>query len=354
MRQNHKKPKKTTLNSIIPITLKLESKIEKIDTVEWSEFVRKHPNGNIFQTPEMYEVYNKTPKFTPIILTAKDENDRLVGCLMSVVQRDYKGIIGEFTARSIVMGGPLAENNNSEVLDFLLKNYNKLVATKAIYSQFRNLFAMTNYSLPFDRNGYRYEEHLDVLINLKKSRAELEDNLHKERKRNIAKAEKEGLTFKVLTDEKHIKTVILLLKKTYSRIRVPFSYEKLFFNTQFILDDNVKFFGAFWEDKMIAGQVRLCYKDTVYAWYAGSDSDYFNKRPNDFLLWNVIMWSKDNNYTVFDFGGAGKPHVPYGVRDYKLKFGGELVNYGRYQKEHKRLLMHLGRLAFKLYKIVKK
>lgn len=353
MRQNHKKQKKTTFNPVLPTTLTVESKIEEINTAEWSEFVRKHPNGNIFQTPEMYEVYHKTPKFTPVVLIAKDENKRLVGCLMSVIQRDYKGFMGELTARSIVMGGPLAENNNPEILDLLLKNYNKIVTTKAIYSQFRNLFTMTNYSQPFDKNGYRYEEHLDVLIDLKKSKEELVENLHKERKRNIAKAEKEGLTFKVLNDEKHIETVILLLRKTYNRIRVPFSYEKLFFNTQFILDNKVKFFGAFWEDKMIAGQVRLCYNGTVYAWYAGSDSDYFNKRPNDFLLWNVILWSKENNYEVFDFGGAGKPNVPYGVRDYKLKFGGELVNYGRYQKEHKRLLMYLGKFAFKLYKIIK-
>ena len=71
-------------------------------------------------------------------------------------------------------------------------------------------------------------------------------------------------------------------------------------------------------------------------------------------MWNVILWSKENNYKVFDFGGAGKPKIPYGVRDYKLKFGGELVNYGRYEKEHKKILMLLGRLAFKFYKLFKR
>ena len=35
------------------------------------------------------------------------------------------------------------------------------------------------------------------------------------------------------------------------------------------------------------------------------------------------------------FGGAGKPDKPYGVRDYKLKFGGQLVNWGRFEKVHK-------------------
>ena len=30
-----------------------------IDKNKWSEFVYNHPHGNIFQTPEMYEVYHK-------------------------------------------------------------------------------------------------------------------------------------------------------------------------------------------------------------------------------------------------------------------------------------------------------
>jgi len=359
MRSKGIKTKKTEANKL-PVntehtpSYKLENQIQNIDKKEWSDFVMNHPNGNIFQTPGMFEVYNKTPKFTPVIMVAKDMNNRIVGCLMSVIQRDYKGFMGELTARSIVMGGPLAENNNSEILDLLLKGYNSIISGKAIYSQFRNLFTMDNYFKPFDKNGYRFVEHLDILIDLKKTNGELEEQLHKERVRNIAKAVKEGLIFKVLTNETDISNVISLLKKTYDRVKVPFSYEKLFFNSRFILNDHVKFFGAFWEDKMIAGQVRLCYKDTVYAWYSGSDSCYFQKRPNDFLLWNVILWSKENNYKVFDFGGAGKPNIPYGVRNYKLKFGGELVNYGRYEKEHKKILMFLGRIAFKFYKILKR
>ena len=359
MRSNHKKLKnlsivKPDIKNDRSSQFSVETQLQHINKTEWSDFVMNHPNGNIFQLPGMYEVYTKTPKFSPVILIAKDTNNKIAGCLMAVIQRDYNGLIGKMTARSIVMGGPLAENNNSEILSILLKNYTEIVSKKAIYSQFRNLFDMSNYFLPFEKNGYRFDEHLDILIDLKKTKVELEEKLHKERVRNIAKAEKEGLTFKVLNDELDIQHVITLLKKTYNRVKVPFSYEKLFFNSRIMLDENVKFFGAFWEDRMIAGQVRLCYKDTVYAWYAGSDSDYFQKRPNDFLLWNVILWSKENGYKVFDFGGAGKPTIPYGVRDYKLKFGGELVNYGRYEKEHKKLLMFLGRLAFKLYKLTKK
>jgi len=124
----------------------------------------------------------------------------------------------------------------------------------------------------------------------------------------------------------------------------------VFINSKDYLVDNVHFFGAYFEGKMIAGQVRLCYKDLVYAWYSGSDSDYLQKRPNDFLLWNVLLWSKENGYQVFDFGGAGKPGIPYGVRDYKLKYGGELVNNGRFVKTHKPLFMYIGKIVYFVYR----
>ena len=342
--------RKMTNKPKLDYSYSIETNPLKIDKQAWVEFIDNHPNGNVFHTPEMYVVYLNTPKFSPLVLIALDKNDNIVGCLMSVIQREYKGLIGEFTTRSIIFGGPLTENNSTVIADVLLKKYNEIVKSKAIYSQFRNLFDTTQLANIFTKNGYHFDEHLDILLDLTVSVDELEHKLHKERKRNIAKAEKEGLVFSQLTEKEEINDVVLLLKKTYDRVKVPMSYEELFIQSKNILGNKVNFFGAYYDGKMIAGQVRLCYKDTVYAWYSGSDSDYFSKKPNDFLLWNVLLWSKQNNYKTFDFGGAGKPDIPFGVRDYKLKFGGELVGYGRYEITHKPLLMAIGKNAYELYK----
>jgi len=46
------------------------------DTKQWSEFVLNHPHGNIFQTPEMAEVYRRTKNYEPVTLAAVDtKND---------------------------------------------------------------------------------------------------------------------------------------------------------------------------------------------------------------------------------------------------------------------------------------
>ena len=83
-------------------------------------------------------------------------------------------------------------------------------------------------------------------------------------------------------------------------------------------------------------------------WYAGADDNYLEFRPNDVLVWEVLKWGKISNYSLFDFGGAGKPNVPYGVRDYKLKFGGELVNFGRFEIVNKPVLYFIVKNTFNL------
>jgi serine/alanine adding enzyme len=328
---------------------RIESDAAKIDKQVWATFVNDHPQGNIFQTPQMYEVYSKTKNFKPEIFIAYNSKGAIVGCLMGCLQREFWGIAGYFTARAIVHGGPLVENNNPEIVDLLLKKFNNKLKNKAVFSQFRNLVEMEDFKKVFEQNEFAFSEHLDILLDLTKSREELESLLHKERKRNIAFAIKEGLRFKHLTEPNEISEVVKLIKKTYRRVKVPMNYDELFVNAKNILGSEVKFFGAYYEDKMIAGQVRLCYNGLVYAWFAGSAADYFNKRPNDFLQWQVICWSKDNNYTKFDFGGAGKPGIPYGVRDYKLKFGGELVNYGRFDNTYNPMLMAFGKKIYSIY-----
>ena len=49
--------------------------------------------------------------------------------------------------------------------------------------------------------------------------------------------------------------------------------------------------------------------------------------------------------------GAGKPDDGgYGVRDFKLKFGGELLELGRYVYVSNPLLFNIGKLGVKLMK----
>ena len=70
--------------------------------------------------------------------------------------------------------------------------------------------------------------------------------------------------------------------------------------------------------------------------------------PTELLTWHVFAWSARNGYRLYDFGGAGKPDEEYGVRDFKAKFGGELVSYGRNVCVHAPVLLQASRLGYSL------
>jgi len=334
--------------------MKIITNINNIDKKEWSNFVNNHPDGNIFQTPEMFDLYNRTEKHDPVVLCIK-ENEEIVGILLAVIQKEHKGLIGKFSSRSIIMGGPLIKNNDRKILELLLKEYNKTIRRKVIYSQFRNFRDWDVLKDKFENYGFEYEEHLNILFNLDLSKDELLNQMHKQRRHNVRRAKNKGVIFKEITNSNEIKSCYELVKETYKRVKLPYPENSYFQNSYDIFYTNkyIRFFGAYIGKKIIGTRIVLCYKDLVYDWYAGSSFVDKNKYPNDFLPWEVMLWSKNNGYKIFDFGGAGKPGIPYGVRDYKKKFGGEFVNYGRFEKIHNKILFILGSFLFKIYKRIK-
>ena len=81
---------------------------ESIDWDLWDDFVYNHPQGNIFQTSHMINVYKNTKNYEPISLIAVDsERGKILAGLHAVVIRESNGIIGLLSGRSVIIGGPL-------------------------------------------------------------------------------------------------------------------------------------------------------------------------------------------------------------------------------------------------------
>ena len=93
-------------------------------------------------------------------------------------------------------------------------------------------------------------------------------------------------------------------------------------------------------------------KDTVYEWFVcGKDGCYPKVYPSTLATWAAIRFAADNGYKRFDMMGAGAPgDGGYGVREFKAKFGGELVEYGRYLHVCNKLLYGLGKFAVNIMK----
>ncbi|HSQ17181.1 MAG TPA: GNAT family N-acetyltransferase, partial [Anaerolineales bacterium] len=100
------------------------------------------------------------------------------------------------------------------------------------------------------------------------------------------------------------------------------------------------------DDVFIASSVELTYKDVIYGWYGGVDRAFTRFTPTELLTWHILKWGAENGYRTYDFGGAGAPEKKFGVRDFKSKFGGQLVCYGRNTCVHAPLLLRASTIGY--------
>lgn len=325
--------------------------VRELDCKKWSDFVYNHPQGNIFQTPEMYEVYKHTKNYVPVFLAVADEKNNILSTLLAVIQKEHKGFLGKFSARSIIWGGPLVKNSNFEVLDFILKEYEKIIKGKAIYTQYRNLWEWNKEAKKvFIQRGFEYEDHLDILICLQKSKERIKEEFTSNRRYGIRRAKREGVYCSIEDTLNSLRACYQILEEVYSYAKLPLPMFLFFENLYKFSSEKkgLKIFTAKYNNKIIGCMLALVYKDKIYDFYAGSYHDYYKKYPNDLIPWYVFLWAKKNEYKLFDFGGAGKPYEKYGVRDYKKQYGGEVVNYGRFEKVHKPILTKAGKVGLKI------
>lgn len=326
-----------------------------VDDKKWDEYVKYHPFGNIFQTTAMYNVYKNTKNYSPIKLYAINEvTGEITGVLLGVTMREMtgllgKGILGEFSTRSIIPGGPLVSNNSVDTLSKMISEYDKKVQKRSLYTEIWNLHEMK--SLLNNVKYYSHEDHLNFLMNLDVSEEDLWRRIHKSKRKAINHAIKTGIVIEEIEHKKMLPIFYDLLKETYKRVKVPLSDITLFESAfdQLVPKNMAKFFFARYNDTYIGCRVILTYNNWIHDWYAGASNDALSLHPNDHLVWHVLKWGMENNYKIFDFGGAGKPDVEYGPREFKRRFGGNLVNYGRYSHIHSPVKIKITDIGLQLY-----
>jgi len=310
--------------------------VKELDRKKWSEFIYNHPNGNIFQTPQMYEIYKNTKNWEPLFLAALDASDNVVGVLLAVIKKEFSGIFGKFSARAIIWGGPLVEEsrNKNEIVDFLLKRADGILKGKVIYTEFRNLWEFSQEKSCFFENNYSYECHLDYHIDLTLSQDNLFNNMSEGRRKNIKKCLRSKLSIVEINKLEGIEVFYDILRNTYRRIHLSCPSLAFFKNAFSVLGvkEMISFFLVLEDGKSIASRAVLIYKNKMYDWYAGSTKKAYDSHANDLLIWNILIWGKNKGYQLFDFGGAGSPYAYYGPAEFKRRFGGKEVNYGRFQK----------------------
>jgi serine/alanine adding enzyme len=320
----------------------------------WRAFTEEHPAGNIFHTPEMFQVFSRAEGYRPTLWAVVDRSHRPLALLLPVQITLIGGLMRRFTTRAVSYGSVLCAPGleGKEALALLLRAYTREVKGSFLFTELRNLSNLSDLQPVLNESGFVHEEHLNFLIDLTQSREEIWRSIRSNARRNVKKARKSQVVVEEVEDLDQVSAAYALLSNTYKRLQVPLAGLSLFRSAFEILypRGKMKILMSKVEGVDIGVSTLLLYKDIVYYWYAGIIREYASHRAGDLLVWHALEWGSQNGFRVFDFGGAGKPDEEYGVRDFKAKFSGTLVNYGRNTCVHTPALLQLSRWGYAAYR----
>lgn len=331
--------------------MKILNNIEQIDAKQWKTLLETSRYRSFFQTRECYDLYAGNGSFMEPFCFAVEESNELKGVVIGYIQRDGGMMKRFFSRRAIINAGPLlSEEISQEALTLLLKSCKAELKKKAIYIESRNYEDYTRYRAIFEECGFEYHRHLNFHIDTASVEI-VNENLGKSRKRDIKASLKEGAVIIENPTLEEVRSYYNILKNLYERrIKTPL-FPLAFFEYLF-RQEYAKFLIIGNQGKIIGGTVCVCLAgDRVYEWFAcGEDGMYKNIHPSTLATYAGIMFAAQNGYSRFDMMGAGKPDEGYGVRDFKAKFGGKLVEHGRFHYTIHPLLYGIGKLAVKIMK----
>ena len=334
-----------------------------IDPQQWNELVQSSPTATWFQTKEAYEFYSSLPQeMTPFAVAIQRTNKLVAVCVGYITQAKNK-LVQCLTCRAIIIGGPVIdEDATAEEVAALLNAVKKLqrsdlqpkgrtTATRStglspIYIETRNFHDYSKWKSVFETNGFAYQPHYDIHVH-----CNAQHQMSEQRIRQVKKAVKNGAEICEAQSEQEIRDWYRILSQLYrTKVRTPLFSEEFFM--QFYREGVGKYLLVKHQGKVIGGMMcPILDGKAIYEWYVcGLDEEYREQYPSVMATYAAIEYAKQNSLPLFDFMGAGKPDIPYGVRDFKMEFGGQLVEHGRFLCVRKPLLYWIGKMGVKWLK----
>jgi lipid II:glycine glycyltransferase (peptidoglycan interpeptide bridge formation enzyme) len=264
-----------------------------------------------------------------------------------------KGIQFFFSRRAILYGGPLTSDlNQREALNLLLKSLQTELHDKVIYIEIRNFKDYSAYSSVFTGLKWEYIPWLNIRKKLDfTDLSSLLASFNYNRRREILLTLKSGLTYGESNIKEDLSKVYRILKKLYKK-RTGLPLPSLKYFEDLIETGLMKLFTVSDQGKIVGGSFCLVMpKEAIFTYYYCGERPYKPKTyPTHLAVLAAIEYGMKNGIKYLDFMGAGYPDEQYGVRNYKLEFGGNLIEEGRLLKVENKILYYLGVMAINMRK----
>ncbi len=327
----------------------IHTDINAVTEEQWQVLLQS-PTASFFQTKQAYLFFKQIDVETFFFALERDE--QIIAMISGIIQKE-KGIKSAFTSRAIIYGGPVISlhANNDEVIEILELTISKL-KKKAIYIETRNLNCYKRYNDLFKKAGFNLIPHLNFHVDCTDEQA-MRKRMSSSKLRQVKKSLKEGAKIIEAESCDEIRAYYAILYELYTtKVKTPLPEQDFFM--ELWKNNTARFFLIKYKEEIIGGIVCPILEDRViYEWFVcGKDGVYKNIYPSVLATWAAMQYAVNNAIERFDFMGAGKPNEAYGVREFKSKFGGDLVEHGRFLHVAQPVLYKAGKTAVKILKSI--
>lgn len=157
----------------------------------------------------------------------------------------------------------------------------------------------------------------NVVRNLEMSLDEMWMDFEAKVRKNVKKANSNNLEIIMEPNGDYLEDFLRIYYGTMDRSNAEdeFYFSKDFYCNLNQMKENVMYFHAIYEGRIIATELVIYGAENCYSYLGGTDKDFFDLRPNDFLKYEIIKWAKDKGLKNFVLGGGyGKDD---GIFNYK-------------------------------------
>lgn len=313
---------------------------------QWDAVVRSFDNYDVFYLSDYSKAFmQEMPKNgTPILLYYEEAGDRAINvvfCRDIAMDEKLIGKIEKGKYYDLITpygyGGFWGNISDWDNLNLMYTEYCK---RNGYVCEFVRFELFNDY---YKHYGGEIETRThNVVRNLEMSLDDMWMDFKQKVRKNVKKANTHNLEIIIESTDDHLDDFLRIYYFTMDRTEADREYyfSKKFFNALNAMTDNVMYFYVVYEGKIISTELVIYGAENCYSYLGGTDREYFDLRPNDFLKYEIIKWAKSKGLKNFVLGGGyGSDDgifqykqclAPHGVLDFYI--GRTIFDMAAYQK----------------------
>lgn len=282
----------------------------QINNEKWNDYVKKVPNYDVFYLKEYVFSFMKENRENgePLLIIYENGEDYAINVVFrrDISETEYfDGKLEKGKYFDLISpygyGGFLGNVSDYKKVDL---EYEEYCRQSGYICEFVRFELFSDY-YRFFAGEVETRTH-NVIRDLDMGLDDIWMDFKQKVRKNVKRATKSGLEIVIDESGKYLDEFLNIYYGTMERTKAEsqFFFSKTFFEHINQMYGNYIYFHVKYGEKIISTELVIYGADTCYSYLGGTNKDFFDLRPNDFLKYEIIKWAKQKGLKRFVLGGG--------------------------------------------------